>query len=52
MQRGLALLFPGSPIAAGEPLTLSIDSPVLDVFGFAAVIDNLSQDPTFSPGLR
>ncbi len=52
VQRNLALLFPGSPIAAGEPLTLSIDSPVLDVFGFASVIDNLSQDPTFSPGLR
>jgi hypothetical protein len=24
----------------------------LDVFAFAAVIDNLSQDPRFSPGLR
>jgi hypothetical protein len=36
----------------GEALTLSVDSPELDVFAFAAVIDNVSQDPTFSPGLK
>jgi hypothetical protein len=36
----------------GQTLTLSIDSPGIDVFAFAAVIDNVSQDPTFSPGLR
>jgi hypothetical protein len=52
VQRNLAILFPGAPIAEGEVLTLSVDSPELDVFAFAAVIDNVSQDPTFSPGLR
>jgi|SRR5687767_2138734 len=52
VQRNLAVLFPESPMPEGEVLTLSIDSPRLDVFAFAAVIDNVSQDPTFSPGLR
>ncbi|MDQ5858532.1 MAG: hypothetical protein M3542_09700 [Acidobacteriota bacterium] len=52
VQRNLAHLFPESPMPEGEALTLSIDSPELDVFAFAAVIDNVSQDPTFSPGLR
>jgi hypothetical protein len=36
----------------GESLTLSVDSAGIDVFVFAAVIDNVSQDPTFSPGLK
>jgi hypothetical protein len=52
VQRNLAVLFPDSPMPEGEALTLSVDSPELDVFAFAAVIDNVSQDPTFSPGLK
>lgn len=52
VQRNLAVLFPDAPRAEGDVLTLSIDSPEFDVFAFGAVIDNVSQDPTFSPGLR
>ena len=52
VQRNLAVLFPDARRVDGEVLTLSIDSPDLDIFAFAAVIDNTSQDPTFSPGLR
>ncbi len=52
VQRNLAVLFPNSRMPEGEALTLSVESPQLDVFAFAAVIDNVSQDPTFSPGLR
>jgi hypothetical protein len=52
VQRNLAVLFPEAAWSEGEVLTLSIDSPDLDVFAFGAVIDNVSQDPTLSPGLR
>lgn len=52
VQRNLAVLFPDAVWSEGEVLTLSIDSPDLDVFAFGAVIDNVSQDPTLSPGLR
>jgi len=52
VQRNLAVFFPDTEIPGGEALTLSIDSGELDVFAFAAVIDNVSQDPTFSPGLK
>ena len=52
VQRNLAVLFPDAVRSEGEVFTLSIDSPDLDVFAFGAVIDNVSQDPTFSPGLR
>lgn len=52
VQRNLADLFPGVPMPDGESLTLSIHSSDVDVFAFAAVIDNVSQDPTFSPGLN
>jgi hypothetical protein len=52
VQRNLVDLFPGTPMPEGEALTLSIDSHDVDIFGFAAVIDNVSQDPTFSPGLN
>ena len=31
---------------------MTVDAGKLDVFAFATVIDNLSQDQTFSPGLR
>lgn len=52
VQRNLAVLFPDVALPENEALTLSVDSDGLDVFGFAAVIDNVSQDPTFSPGLK
>jgi hypothetical protein len=52
VQRSLAILFPGVEIPGGESLTLSVQSSDVDVFAFAAVIDNVSQNPTFSPGLN
>jgi hypothetical protein len=52
VQRNLADLFPDVTMPEGESLTLSIQSNDVDVFAFAAVIDNVSQDPTFSPGLN
>jgi PKD repeat protein len=52
VQRNLAVLFPGAEMRDSESLTLSIQSSDVDVFAFAAVIDNVSQDPTFSPGLN
>jgi hypothetical protein len=51
VQKNLAVFFPNVELR-GEVLTLTVDAGNLDVFAFAAVIDNLSQDPTFSPGLR
>jgi hypothetical protein len=45
-------LFPDLEQREGETYTLTVDDGKLDVFAFAAVIDNLSQDLTFSPGLR
>ncbi|HEY6066818.1 MAG TPA: hypothetical protein VIY96_11725, partial [Thermoanaerobaculia bacterium] len=51
VQRNLAVLFPDVEIPDGESLTLALVSRDVDVFAFAAVIDNVSQDPTFSPGL-
>jgi hypothetical protein len=52
VQRNLADLFPGVGLPEGGTLTLSIHSQDVDIFAFAAVIDNVSQDPTFSPGLN
>lgn len=52
VQRGLAVFFPDLELREGERYTLTVDAGKIDVFAFAAVIDNLSQDPTFSPGLR
>jgi PKD repeat protein len=52
VQRNLSDLFPTAPMPEGESLTLSVDSRDVAVFAFAAVIDNVSQDPTFSPGLN
>jgi PKD repeat protein len=52
VQRGLAVFFPDLELREGERYTLTVDAGNIDVFAFAAVIDNLSQDPTFSPGLR
>jgi PKD repeat protein len=51
VQRNLSAYFPQAELPEGENLTLSIDSNGVDVFAFAAIIDNVSQDPTFSPGL-
>jgi hypothetical protein len=51
LQRNLASLFPAASLPSGELLTLGLDAGVSRIFGFAAVIDNVSQDPTFSPGL-
>jgi hypothetical protein len=52
VQKNLAVFFPDVELEEGKVLTLTVDAGNLDVFAFAAVIDNLSQDPTFSPGLR
>jgi PKD domain/Right handed beta helix region len=52
VQRNLAVLFPDVALGEGETYTLTVDAGNLDVFAFATVIDNLSRDPTFSPGLR
>jgi PKD repeat protein len=51
VQKNLAVFFPDVELR-GEVLTLTVDAGNIDVFAFAAIIDNLSQDPTFSPGLR
>jgi hypothetical protein len=51
VQRNLRALFSGAGLPGGEMLTLSLDAGGAKVFAFAAVIDNVSQDPTFSPGL-
>jgi hypothetical protein len=52
LQRNLAALFPDLELRAGQAYTLTVDAGKIDVFAFATVIDNRSQDPTFSPGLR
>ena len=52
LQRNLAVLFPDMEQREGEAYTLTVDAGKLDVFAFGAVINNLSQDQTFSPGLR
>jgi hypothetical protein len=52
VQRPLPALFPGQPFAAGGSLTLSVDSGGDPVFPIATIVDNTSQDPTFSPGLK
>jgi hypothetical protein len=52
LQRNLAALFPDLELRAGQAYTLTVDAGNIDVFAFATVIDNRSQDPTFSPGLR
>jgi len=51
-QRTLAALFPGTSLQARGTLTLSVDARGARIFPFATVVDNISQDSTFSPGLR
>ncbi|HYT33226.1 MAG TPA: right-handed parallel beta-helix repeat-containing protein [Thermoanaerobaculia bacterium] len=52
VQKSLPTLFPGVPFPAGEVLSISLTSSQADVFAFVSVIDNVSQDPTFYPGLK
>jgi hypothetical protein len=49
-QRNLTVFFPNASIPEGETLSLSVEGGP-SVFGFASVIDNVSQDPTFYPEL-
>ncbi len=49
VQRNLAALFPDATLPPGEILSIAVDSGAQSVFGFASVIDNVSQDPTFYP---
>jgi len=51
-RRNLAALFSSMAIPPIESLTLSTDSGENQVFPFAIITDNESQDPTFLPGLR
>jgi hypothetical protein len=51
-QRGLAALFPGTNLPAGQSLSLVVNSGGPLIFPFGIVVDNHSQDLTFSPGLR
>jgi hypothetical protein len=37
---------------SGEVLSISLTTSQVDVFAFVSVIDNVSQDPTFYPGLK
>lgn len=51
VQKGLAALFPAAPFSEGKVLSISLDAGTSQIFAFASVIDNVSQDPTFFPGL-
>jgi hypothetical protein len=50
-QRNLTAFFPGVSIPAGEVLSIAVDGGAANVYAFASVIDNASQDPTFYPEL-
>jgi PKD repeat protein len=50
-QRNLKALFPTAAIPDGETLSIAVDGGPASVLGFASVIDNVSQDPTFYPEL-
>jgi len=52
VQKSLPTLFPGVPFPAGEVLSISLTTSQVDVFAFVSVVDNVSQDPTFYPGLK
>lgn len=49
VQRNIASLFPGTPLPAGENLSVAVNAGSTPVFAFASVIDNSSQDPTYYP---
>jgi len=50
-QRNLTAMFPGAAIPSGEVLSIRVDGGPANVYAFASVIDNVSQDPTFYPEL-
>lgn len=52
LQRNLSAVFPGASFPAGRTLSLAVDAGLAQIFPFATIVDNVSQDPTFSPGLR
>jgi hypothetical protein len=52
VQKSLPTLFPGVSFPSGEVLSISVTTSDADIFAFASVIDNVSQDPTFFPGLK
>jgi len=52
LQKNLTALFPGVSLPAGQVMTVTVDSADSPIFPFATVVDNVSQDLTFSPGLR
>lgn len=52
VQKSVAALFPGAPPAAGQVYTVAVDAGSSRIFPFATIVDNVSQDLTFSPGLK
>lgn len=52
LQRNLGALFSSLRFPSGQTLNLTLFSPGGSFFPFATIVDNVSQDPTFSPGLR
>lgn len=52
VQRNLAVLFGDVAMPAFEVLTLGVDTGGPQVFSFAIIVDNISKDLTFSPGLK
>jgi hypothetical protein len=51
IQKNLAVLFPGTPLATFQTWTVEVSSPN-PVFACAIVVDNGSEDPTYAPGLK
>jgi hypothetical protein len=51
-QKNLAVLFPGTAFPGGQNLTLVANAGPHAVYPFGVIVDNQSQDLTFSPGLK
>ena len=51
VQKNLATLFPATLFPDGEAMSIGLNTVNSSIFAFASVIDNVSQDPTFYPGL-
>ena len=51
VQKNLATLFPATSFPDGEAMSIGLSTVNSSIFAFASVIDNVSQDPTFYPGL-
>jgi hypothetical protein len=51
VQKALPTLFPAALIEEGKVLSIALDAGSSQIFAFASVVDNVSQDPTLYPGL-